>query len=74
MRGDEPIPDIEQLLDLVLEHLAGEAQGIMVLRAEEHRLLQQVELLAGNGRAGGLVAPIRVPRDCRLRRHVCTSR
>ncbi|HSW65083.1 MAG TPA: hypothetical protein VLH56_17515 [Dissulfurispiraceae bacterium] len=44
VRSDEPVPDIEDRLYLVLQHLMGEAQVLDVLIAKQDALLHQFEV------------------------------
>lgn len=45
MRGHEVVPDVEHILDPILEHVAGQAQGAIVVGSEEHRGRQPLEVL-----------------------------
>src|SRR5215210_5283248 len=61
MVRDEPVPHVENILDLVLEHIPRHPQILLVLLAKEYRLLQEIQLLEPQRRSGHTRRPILVP-------------
>src|SRR5215212_8667282 len=59
---DETVPYVEDVLDLVLEHIPRHPQVLLVLLAKENRLLQEIQLLKPQRRPGHTLRPILVPR------------
>src|SRR5919197_2065306 len=52
VRADEAVPDIQYLLDLILEHLTGHPKISEVIIGEEDGLLEQVKFLLAERRLG----------------------
>src|SRR6266700_6043536 len=52
MRGDEAIPDIEDILNLILQDIVGHTQVLAIFVAEQNRLLELFEVFKAQRRAG----------------------
>jgi hypothetical protein len=70
IRGDEAVPDVEHVLDLVSEDIVRQLQVADVVVAEQHRLLQLLELLVAQRRAGDGLGAVGVARDPCCAHHV----
>src|SRR5581483_1809181 len=73
VRADEPVPDVEYLVEPVGEELARAPERRAVLVAEEHRLLELGELLERDRRARDGVGAVRVAGDRGGRGHGLSS-
>src|SRR5438105_2541644 len=72
MRGDEAIPDIEDILHLVFQNIVRLAQGLAIFVAEQDRLLEQFEVCQAQRRAQNGAAAVGIARNCCLT-HACSS-